>query len=107
MPENKFPAKDHFELGEARFGKLLVYRIHAFLGDGFIGVIQPSGGFNGKESGGFPTSYMVGSRDVDREADDIVNVKVVRAVGVNRNVDNQLRFFSKRDVAIKEGSWWD
>ena len=53
------------------------------------------------------TGNMVDSRDVDHEANDIVNVEVVQATGVDRNVNNQLRSFSKRDVVIKEGLWWD
>ena len=70
-------------------------------------MIRPSGGFDGKESSDLPVGNMVGSRDVDHEADDIVNVEVVQAMKVDRNVDNQLPPFSKRDVVIKEGSWWD
>ena len=51
---------------------------------------------------------VVGSRDVDLcEANDIGNVEVVRAAGIDRNVDNQLHPFSERNVLIKESSWWD
>ena len=103
-PEIKFPAKDHLDLGEARFG---ISRIHAVLGDGFIGVIRPSGGLNGKESNGLPAGNMVGSRDVDCKANNIVNVEVVQVAGVDGNVDNQICPFFERDVVIKEGLWWD
>ena len=77
------------------------------MGDGFIGVIRPSGGFDGKETGSLPAGDMVGSRDVDWEADYIVNLEDVQSLGVDRNVNNQLHSFSERDVAIEEGSWWD
>jgi hypothetical protein len=77
------------------------------LGDGFIGLIRLSGGFDGKETGGLPVGDMVGSRDVDWEADYIVNLEVVRSTGADRNVNNQLHSFSERDVAIEEGLWWD
>ena len=70
-------------------------------------MIRLSGCFDGEESVGLPVGNMVGSRDVNCEADDIVNVEVVQATGVDRIVDNQLRSFSERDITIKEDSWWD
>ena len=40
-------------------------------------MIRLSNGFNGKESSSLPAVDMVGSRDVDPEANNIVNVEVV------------------------------
>ena len=70
-------------------------------------MIWLSGGLDGKESSGLPAGNVVGSRDVDCEANDIINIDVVQAAGVDGNDNNQLCPISNWDAVIKESSWWD
>jgi hypothetical protein len=77
------------------------------MGDGFFWVIRPSGCVDVEEGGRLTTSNVVGPWDVDHEADDVANVEVMHSVGVNGDVDNQLRSFGERGVVIEERSLWN
>ncbi len=70
-------------------------------------MIRPSGCVDGKEGGRLSTSNVVGPWDVNREADDVVNVAVMHFAGVDRDVNNQLCSFGKRGVVVKERSRWN
>ncbi len=102
MPKVKRPTKDHLHLGGAHFCLELVPCVHAFAGDGFFGMIWPSGRVDGKEGSRLSTGNIVGTWDVDLEADDVVNVDVVNSAGVNRYINNQLSTFGKRGVVIEK-----
>ncbi len=67
-------------------------------------MIRSSGCVDGEEGGHLSTSDVVGPWDVDREADDVVDVEVMHSMGVDGDVDNQLCSFGKRDVVVKERS---
>ncbi len=47
------------------------------------------------------TGGVVGAWDVDREENDVVDVNVVQASGVDRDFDNQLRACAERDVVVE------
>ncbi len=68
-------------------------------------MVWPCGSVDGKERGGLSPGSIVRAWDVDSEEDEVLDVNVVQAAGVNRNVDNQLRSFTKRDVIVEEDSW--
>ncbi len=65
-------------------------------------MIWPSGCVDGKEGGRLSTGNVVGTWDVDREADDVVDVDVGNSMGVNGYVDNQLSAFGKGDIVVKK-----
>ncbi len=102
MPKVKRPTKDHLRLGGARLCFELVPCVHAFTGDGCIGMIWPSGCVHGKEGGCLSTGNVVGTWDVDCEANDVINVDVVNSTGVDGYVDNQLSAFGKGDIFVEK-----
>ncbi len=65
-------------------------------------MIWPSGRVNGKEGGCLSTGNVVGTWDVDCEANDVVNVDIVNSAGVDGYIDNQLSTFGKRGVVIEK-----
>ncbi len=67
-------------------------------------MVQAGGGVDGKESSRWSSSgvVVVGSRYVDHEGDDVIDVDVVHFLGTDGYVDNQLSSMSKGDVVVKE-----
>ncbi len=59
--------------------------------------------------GGRPlsTGNIVGTWDVDREADDVVDVDIMNSTGVDGYVDNQLSAFGKGDLVVKKFTFRD
>ncbi len=51
-------------------------------------MVWPCGGVNGEERGRLSAGDVVGAWDVYRKEDDVVDVNVVQASGVDRDVDN-------------------
>ena len=74
MSEVEHPTKDHLHLGKACLSLELVSCIHAFTGDGFVGMIWSSGCVDGEECCRLSTGNVVGTRNGDCEAKDVVNV---------------------------------
>ena len=48
---------------------------------------------------------VVGAWDVDHQEDNIIDVDIVQAMGVDRNVDNQLHYCSEKNVVVEKDSW--
>jgi hypothetical protein len=67
-------------------------------------VVWPCGSVDGKERGRLSSGGIVGAWDVDRDKDEVVNVDIMQAAGVDWNIDDQLRSFTERDVIIEEDS---
>jgi hypothetical protein len=51
------------------------------------------------------TGGISGAWDVDHDEDDVVDVNVVRASGVDRDLKNQLRSCAERYVVVEEDPW--
>jgi hypothetical protein len=72
-------------------------------------MVWASGGVDGKKSSRSSSSGIVGSRYVNREGNDVVDVYVVHPPEIDGDVDNQLSFMSKGDVNVEEstqGNHW-
>ena len=57
---------------------------------------------DGKECCCLSTGDVVGTWDVDCEANDVINVDVVSSSGVNRDYDNQLGTRGEGDVGLEQ-----
>jgi hypothetical protein len=51
-------------------------------------MVRPCGGVDGKERGRLSASDVVGAWDVYREEDDVIDVNIVRASGVDGDADD-------------------
>jgi hypothetical protein len=102
VSEVKQPTKDHLLLGKARISLELVSCIHAFAGDGFVGMVRSCHCINGKECCCLSTGNVVRTWDVDCEANDVINVDIVSSLGVNGDFVNKLGTRGKGDVGCKE-----
>ncbi len=65
-------------------------------------MIQSSCCVDGKECCCLSTGNVVGTWNVDCEANDVVNVDIVSSLGVNGDFDNQLGTRGKGDVGLKQ-----
>ncbi len=107
MSEVEEPTENHLCFGKACFGLELVSCVHAFAGNWSVGMEWSSRCVDCQECCCLPTGDVVGTWDVDSEANDVVDVDVVRSLGVNGDVDNQLSTCSEGNIGLKESMFGD